>query len=525
MNCGDAAALLTRLMSSGGSAAPVSLTGPEEVVIRELIEKGFAARLQVEPIDPEEVARVRVQLADSQRREEEARRDLSKSEVLQGSAFKRRNEFVSRLAALAREQALLRSRVLDLAEGAARVLGSAKVDGERVAVTFRGKELVAALGPRLSRVGYASIDEFEAALARLREAFAQRASRASQILRLLSPAIPWIEEIHLRSAAVGLSVREEPPGAIAAAYPAAVESLGARFAPVGPEAVNIATLRPLVAETICVSAPSLEIPAIYAAVQTFTSLWERIVRSAPTWAEDALRAAMMLVPLGDRRESVLQDAIAFARAARGASLDVVADIATSIVVVQSGQGLDPSTVDRYRSYFAAVRSPAVPEKDLALAAALLTSGGGTDPGAAVQRYGVAREYLSRFNGDGMSGPAAMLAVLSAQLEESLDNLRLASAEIAKYRLSLGGMENLSLGMKLLLETAVLPSPVRGIVSPQGALAPPEQPPSAPLGLLGVAFATPFLMLPALAAFHETALHRLAVSDYAFHPVHANYVYG
>src|SRR3989442_13599587 len=116
MNCGDAAALLTRLMSSGGSAAPVSLTGPEEVVIRELIEKGFAARLQVEPIDPEEVARVRVQLADSQRRGGEARGGLSKSEVLQGSAFKRRNGFVSRPPAPARAHALFRGAGLAPAE-------------------------------------------------------------------------------------------------------------------------------------------------------------------------------------------------------------------------------------------------------------------------------------------------------------------------------------------------------------------------------------------------------------------------
>jgi hypothetical protein len=46
-----------------------------------------------------------------------------------------------------------------------------------------------------------------------------------------------------------------------------------------------------------------------------------------------------------------------------------------------------------------------------------------------------------------------------------------------------------------------------------------------LAMLGVALAAPIIILPALIAFHEKALHRLAVSDWAFHPVHTNFVYG
>src|SRR5207245_6141893 len=194
-----------------------------------------------------------------------------------------------------------------------------------------------------------------------------------------------------------------------------------------------------------------------------------------------------------------------------------ADVATSCLLVQSSRTENPTLVPRYAAYFQALRMPSVPEKDVGLSSALLTVGGGPDPAAAIRRFELARDYLSRFNGGGMAVPSAMLAILSAEIEESLDNLRMASAEIGNHRLSLGGMENLSLGMKLLLQIAVVPNPVRGIVSPQGALVPPNQPPThqtAPLGLLGVAFEAHLLLLLAIAASAETGLDRLYVSGSA-----------
>ena len=47
----------------------------------------------------------------------------------------------------------------------------------------------------------------------------------------------------------------------------------------------------------------------------------------------------------------------------------------------------------------------------------------------------------------------------------------------------------------------------------------------PVGLLGVSLVVPIVFLPALFAFHDISLHRAAVSDWSFHPVHTAYVYG
>jgi hypothetical protein len=116
----------------------------------------------------------------------------------------------------------------------------------------------------------------------------------------------------------------------------------------------------------------------------------------------------------------------------------------------------------------------------------------------------------------MEAPAAMLAVLPQGVEENLDNLRLASAAIVSNRLSLGGAENLSLGIKLLMESSLMAASTPGA----GGAGPPS--------VLAVAGVSPAASAPfgvGLAAFHETSVHRAAWRDYRFHPVHHHYIYG
>jgi len=72
-----------------------------------------------------------------------------------------------------------------------------------------------------------------------------------------------------------------------------------------------------------------------------------------------------------------------------------------------------------------------------------------------QQFHIARSYLARLSQGEMAVPAAMLAVLATEIDETLDDLRMASSEVSLNKLSLGGVENLSLGLKLLMQTAVL----------------------------------------------------------------------
>ncbi len=534
MDCASAANVLDRILSSAGSDARVSLSGPEEAADRELRAAGDVAPVAAPASDPAEMERRKAALADAQRRESDARK--AASAAVSRGAPGALGAALRELEARSAEVAALRSRVLELSERDARLRGSADVGGTRVEVTYRGKDLLDHLGPRLSRVGAADLSEFQGALARLRASFSDRAGQAQAILKGIPPGLSTIDEIHLRSAAVGLSVREEPPSVVADAYRRAT----ARIAP--------GTMRHAIAENLTIATPALDEASLADAVVAFNGIWEMTSRSPGlSGPEDAVRAALMLYPFREWAPSVLQGALTFSQAA-GAALapSPAPELAAAVMVVGASPGGGVPDPGPFVAYANALRGQGVQGSDLSFAAAMLAVADDPDVPAAVARTSAAREYLGRFSDDGMAVPAAMLAVLSPQLGESLDNLRLASAAVSGARLSLGGLETLSLGMKLLLQAAITPGPVRGIVSPRGALASPApsfapsapgpavpaapapQPrlaPAIPIGLLGVGLAMPIIMLPALLMFHDQALHRVAVSDWAFHPVHTGFVYG
>ena len=134
--------------------------------------------------------------------------------------------------------------------------------------------------------------------------------------------------------------------------------------------------------------------------------------------------------------------------------------------------------------------------------------------------------LKKFNGNSVLMLSSMLATMPFELEEALDNVRLASAAIRENKLSLGGMENLSLGVKLFLSSSVQnllpvsrPSGALSIVSTSSRVEP------ALMGAAGISAAAAVTVGVGLLAFHEISLHRLAVRDHDFHPVHVHYVYG
>src|SRR5437867_4225702 len=162
MRCSDAAGILTRLSSR--DPAQVSLSGAEEAIFQDLQSAGYVAAVAAAPANPEELDALQEKLAGLQRDESKIRDGLSlKTE-------KDRAPDRARLAALAEQEATVRGTILDLADRAARLEGSVAVDGKRVAVTYRGKELLASLSPRLPRLADAPLEEYERARTDLRRA-------------------------------------------------------------------------------------------------------------------------------------------------------------------------------------------------------------------------------------------------------------------------------------------------------------------------------------------------------------------
>jgi hypothetical protein len=165
------------------------------------------------------------------------------------------------------------------------------------------------------------------------------------------------------------------------------------------------------------------------------------------------------------------------------------------------------------------------EEEHVMASAIIAISG-LPPESVMETYKEALAKLQSLGLKNMEITAAMLAVLPFGIEESLDNLRMASQAISLDKLSVGGLENISLGMKLLMSSSVISTGVRSLGGKDelimGSLisdAPVH------LALEGLLVMNALTLAASMNAFHEVSLHRVAVSDYRFHPVHSNYVYG
>src|SRR6266850_1916803 len=175
MNCTQAAALLNKLQL--GEAPDRGESG----LVPLLQEGGYLAEVQGGPFDRDEYGRLRAELAD-----------LIRS---------REAKWTSPGTPLPTEIEL-RRRILDLSDAGAVADGSVEVGGRRLAVTYKGRTLLSSLAPRLARVESMEVGDFEKRLADLRRSFGARSAKAAAILKLISPDLKHIDEIHLRSAAV-----------------------------------------------------------------------------------------------------------------------------------------------------------------------------------------------------------------------------------------------------------------------------------------------------------------------------------
>jgi hypothetical protein len=142
----------------------------------------------------------------------------------------------------------------------------------------------------------------------------------------------------------------------------------------------------------------------------------------------------------------------------------------------------------------------------------------------VERWRALRQYLARFAADGMAIAAALLTWIALEPPEILDDLRLASAALAKQRMAGGGAETMTLAIKLLLGIAALAAGREGDPEECLALAPSPVATLPHLGLAGALSALP-IASAAVTAFHRTVLDAAAEWERVFHPTHSSWVYG
>jgi len=492
MICNDALKLLTLMDENRGKR--INLGSHHQSTLQELEQSSYVSQVKLVDFDPQELSRAKSELIQLQNMQTEMRE----------------------LESTALQEQELRKRILALSELSAKKQRSVSINGIDYNITYKGKELIENLIPRINRIGNKQVKEFEQEMSALNDTFFSWAKRSFEILEYLSPLIPRVDEIHCRSIVIGLSSRQETAKEVSEAFILTLKTLGNILEDPGR--------LPFIAESIVISLKNLSKESISSAVSKFNDL--RVLAGKYTSNyDDAIDCALLLYPLNKSSSENLRflgSALDFARKIDpGINFDI--RLEATLLIEIMGLEVNEEMTKKFQDFFKKIDTPQIPDTNAGIAAALVVIGV-FEGHQAYSRFTTALEYLNRFSDESMVMPAAMLLHLSPEIEESLDTLRLASFVIARQKLSLGGIESLSLGMKMLLQSSVIssmisiPSELRTQYVSSREMIPLQTLCILSISMLPVA-------LIAFTTFHELSIHKITYTDYSFHPIHTNFAYG
>lgn len=505
MDAFEAGTLLTRLARGGD----VDLGEGEQSTLAALVRDGLVAQAP--------------DVSSEQAELEATRRELA---TLAAPTTARTPQVIERERAL-------RTRALELVEITSKAQGAAVVRGagmgpyragggaQAYVVTYAARALLSDLAPRLGRAGRMSLADFRTHMTLLRDVFAHRAKRAQALAGLMrlstSSGAAAVSDGAVRAAAIGLAARNEPERELAATWGVLVQSLTQADALDAsgkdewtPDQESAA------AEGMMLATRNLSALTPAAAQEAHRQRLDLYRRYTQGFAEDALDATMILAGNFDAIAHAAE--LAAAASAYGTPLPLSAALVLCASPATDRAGL----VAQIRARFANLQE-GVDERERTYAAVLLCLAG-QDPAPLVDRARDLRAYLARFAPDGMLVPAALLALLPIDVAETLDLLRMVSAELQKHRFGGTGAESLSLSIKLLLATALLARGEEGDPEERAGFLRFDALAAAQLGLAGVVSQVP-LSFTALTAFHRPALDSTAVYERIQQPTHSPYVFG
>ncbi len=512
MICSDVLKLLTTLEQNRGGS--ISLNTEDKSLLDELEKKNYVSHVQVNAYDSDELATLKAELAEVQNEEKIIRGQLIEAglSMQSGAGIYGDDAQLHELDLCIKRQRELRTKILSLSEVSATVNGSMDIQGTHYIITYKGKELSANMKPRIKRIENLQVDEFEKEIVQLKDTFGSWARKASEIIKIISPQFPEQKELNLRSMAIGMSSRTETPEEITNAISGVIKMT----------ALKEIGFRPIVAECIIHNAKNLSNDSISDALSTFNNIKD-LARTYTSDEDSAIDCALLLYPLNnlqERNEPLLKNAHLFTdKLSKIINLDAK-DLVPVLLIEIMGIELDDKIAGKFKEIYNQIYSQAAPARNNGIATGVLMIAS-SEGEELMSRFTTARDYLNRFSENVMIVPAAMLSLLSSEIEETMDTLRMASSAISRQKLSIGGVENLSLGMKMLLQFSIIasiPSERRlEYAIPQGIARPQT---------IGPLQSTLFLpsALTAFIAFHELSIHQLAISDYFYNPAHPH-LYG
>lgn len=488
---------------------------PRHDVISEVLKMGFAVKVEGRSNAEDELASLKEKLNTVKEQLKE----------ITGSGGSTSNYTSSEIAGLKKElpgkEIELRRRILALVQSMPPQDALDTHEG-KIALTYKGREALRTLSLRIESVKGMEWEAFASKIDALRSRLSSEAKEASRILKIISPHLKSISEHHLRSAAVGLASLDGEPETKAKKF---VEYAGSfqdkrtfdsEFVALGSEIA-------LASETESGWGAS----EIVADFDSFMSSAGMEITKDLNYRN---MMASLLLPLKKSERSSIIQRIHYERS------EIGNDFATALLLVDNP---NEERLKEIKTKFAEWKSRIVPGTglesviDKTIACALLATAKGNSA-AMEEKFDKANFFMRQLFEEEMYTASANIALWSTGVEESFDNIRLGSSEILLNKLSLGGVENFSLGIKLLSNNREFASFGKSIKAEPvpvgtghdhlatglkvgGAIAIPVA--------AALLLASPLLARVPFTIYHAVTLQKSAERDFRYHPVHTNYLYG
>ena len=421
----------------------------------------------------------------------------------------------------------LRRRILDGVQNM-RPTGIVRTSEGDVTLTYKGMETLQLLEARLPAAGEWEWETLAGNLEKLCDLLSREAEEASFILKKISPRLKNIDEYLLRSAAVGLASiggdAEKKAWRFIDHVREFKELLGSddTYVVLGAEEAVLHEMLNQVQDWDA-SGDFLTLVSELSHSRMFAS--EKTITDPEA---KAIATLLMSRPPDERSELLSR--------IRGETPLMGDALGTALIVLESTRGSEIETSRHmYRSWMRRLRKSSrggrMDAIDAVVASALMATATG-DQTVLEEKFNRARAYMKSLFQENMFAVSAAIAIWPTTIEESFDNIRLAASQILLKKLSVGGVENFSLGIKLLTNNADF---VRtGMGSALGVGKDLESAGGTRIsgamiqavGASAVAIlASPLLSRTPFTVFHAITVQKNAVQDFRYHPVHTSYLYG
>ncbi|MEM3342008.1 MAG: hypothetical protein QW728_04885 [Thermoplasmata archaeon] len=527
MKCGEIYRILTDIMNGKEVSGQVAGT----LINMELIQRKPSA----DSMDAE--------LADAKNRLNQVKTELHYLKI-----NPRDRVTNARIEELTKQEAALRSRILTLIQkgaGAEVMAGdgtTAKSQSQYI-VTYKGKDILQTLEARMPGIENTEWEEFSKSLSNLKMKLDSEAAESAEILKQISSQLSQFEQFHLRNAAIGLASIEGTPADKSARFVEYVKSFLKN---------HVFTPSQVITAAECALAYEVQNGLTRdAMLQAMSDSLAMIDAAGFPQADDRVPLCIIFMGKQPAEREKYMDLIKFYNPYLNTPLGCLLlnlDLA-------EGEKLE-ARIDLYQQWMNYI-TPLVKAgetREAVISSALLSTADEATEEVG-PKFEHAYAYLKDLFEETMVVPAATIALWPSSVEESLDYIRIASSSVLSNKLSIGGVENFSLGMKLLVNNTqfvsrsktggTLEDAVKGKTAAGASIV--QRDTEKHVGVLGGAagaaaiavggvavaatvataaiLASPILQRASFTIFHALTVQEHAFVDFRYHPTHSHYSYG